>query len=51
MAGNKSEADLWGGIQNHFDEEAYNLSLDHGYEYETDIFRYLFLPYNAKKYF
>jgi len=23
-----------------FDEEAYNLSLDHGYEYETDIFRY-----------
>ena len=25
-----------------FDEEAYNLSLDHGYEYETDIFRYSF---------
>ena len=23
-----------------FDEEAYNLSLDHGYEYETDTFRY-----------
>ena len=23
-----------------FDEEAYNLSLDHGYEYETDAFRY-----------
>jgi oligopeptidase B len=23
-----------------FDEEAYNLSLDHGYEYETDVFRY-----------
>jgi oligopeptidase B len=23
-----------------FDEEAYNLSLDHGYEYETGIFRY-----------
>jgi oligopeptidase B len=23
-----------------FDEEAYNLSLDHGYEYETDKFRY-----------
>jgi oligopeptidase B len=23
-----------------FDEEAYNLSLDHGYEYETDLFRY-----------
>ena len=23
-----------------FNEEAYNLSLDHGYEYETDIFRY-----------
>ena len=23
-----------------FDEEAYNLSLDHGYEYETDEFRY-----------
>jgi oligopeptidase B len=23
-----------------FDEEAYNLALDHGYEYETDIFRY-----------
>jgi oligopeptidase B len=23
-----------------FGEEAYNLSLDHGYEYETDIFRY-----------
>ena len=23
-----------------FDEEAYNLSLDHGYEYETNIFRY-----------
>jgi oligopeptidase B len=23
-----------------FDEEAYNLSLEHGYEYETDIFRY-----------
>jgi oligopeptidase B len=25
-----------------FDEEAYNLSLDHGYEYETDTFRYLY---------
>lgn len=23
-----------------FDEQAYNLSLDHGYEYETDTFRY-----------
>jgi len=23
-----------------FDEEAYNLTLDHGYEYETDTFRY-----------
>jgi oligopeptidase B len=23
-----------------FDEEAYNLSLDHGYEYETDLLRY-----------
>ena len=23
-----------------FNEEAYNLSLDHGYEYETDVFRY-----------
>ena len=23
-----------------FNEEAYNLSLDHGYEYETDTFRY-----------
>ena len=23
-----------------FDEEAYNLSLEHGYEYETDVFRY-----------
>ncbi|CAN1608274.1 K01354 ptrB; oligopeptidase B [Candidatus Pelagibacterales bacterium] len=23
-----------------FDEEAYNLSLDHGYEYETNVFRY-----------
>lgn len=23
-----------------FDEEAYNLSLDHGYEYDTDTFRY-----------
>jgi len=23
-----------------FNEEAYNLSLDHGYEYETDLFRY-----------
>jgi oligopeptidase B len=23
-----------------FDEEAYNLLLDHGYEYETDVFRY-----------
>ena len=25
-----------------FDEEAYHLSLDHGYEYETDIFRYTY---------
>jgi oligopeptidase B len=25
-----------------FDEEAYHLSLDHGYEYETDIFRYIY---------
>ena len=25
-----------------FNEEAYNLSLDHGYEYETDIFRYTY---------
>lgn len=25
-----------------FDEEAYQLSLDHGYEYETDIFRYTY---------
>ena len=25
-----------------FDEEAYNLSLDHGYEYETDTFRYAY---------
>ena len=32
-----------------FNEEAYNLSLDHGYEYETDTFRYSYSSPTTQK--